>query len=375
MHGYKQELRLVDQVAADAIRGSVGPLDAARLRRAKVAYTARRMAPERVETLITGQVHPRAGDLLLARVDTLRQHSRLELANGRRAHLYPGDEIVVCYANRYAPDQFHSVVPAGLEPCHLVAAGGIASRAVSRNAGIKPATEIRPIGLLGDRYGRVLSLSDFALAAARPRGPRPRVTAVVGTSMNAGKTTTAAYLIRGLAQAGMRVGAAKITGTGAGGDVWRMTDAGADEVLDFTDIGLGSTYCVAAAEIEQALVDLTDHLHAAGVEAVVIEIADGLYQAETARLLSSSVFAKRVDSVVFAAADAMSAVAGVGWLQERNLPVRVVTGTVSLSPLGSQEAEQHLTVPVVAAEALSEPRFAVAVQPRSSAASSTCRTA
>ena len=62
MHAYKQELRLVDQVAADAIRGSVGPLDSARLRRAKVAYTARRMAPERVETLITGRVRPRAGE-------------------------------------------------------------------------------------------------------------------------------------------------------------------------------------------------------------------------------------------------------------------------------------------------------------------------
>ena len=41
---------------------------------------------------------------------------------------------------------------------------------------------------------------------------------VAGTAMNAGKTTAAARLIKGLQRAGLRVGAAKVTGTGAGGD-------------------------------------------------------------------------------------------------------------------------------------------------------------
>ena len=60
--------------------------------------------------------------------------------------------------------------------------------------------------------------------------------------MNSGKTTTAAHLIKGLVQAGLKVGAAKLTGTGAVGDIWLMQDAGANLVLDFTDTGFPSTY-------------------------------------------------------------------------------------------------------------------------------------
>ncbi len=55
--------------------------------------------------------------------------------------------------------------------------------------------------------------------------------------MNAGKTTTAASLIKGVTAYGMKVGAAKITGTGAGGDFWFMIDSGTEPVLDFVDAG------------------------------------------------------------------------------------------------------------------------------------------
>ena len=52
--------------------------------------------------------------------------------------------------------------------------------------------------------------------------------------MNSGKTTTVAAITHGLTAAGLRVGAMKVTGTGAGGDPFLFADAGAAEVLDFT---------------------------------------------------------------------------------------------------------------------------------------------
>jgi len=48
------------------------------------------------------------------------------LPNGRRQTLFEGDEIIVAYANRHAPDQFEAEVPDSLSDCHLVASGGVA---------------------------------------------------------------------------------------------------------------------------------------------------------------------------------------------------------------------------------------------------------
>lgn len=90
-----------------------------------------------MKTLLTGMFTPQPGDLVLARVEQIGNHTKLELTDGRRALMFPGDEIVVCYGNRYAPDQFESTVPVDMSPCDLVAAGGIASREMTRHQRMK----------------------------------------------------------------------------------------------------------------------------------------------------------------------------------------------------------------------------------------------
>ncbi len=314
------------------------PLTPGRLADVRIAYSARRVAWEAMTTLLRGPIKPRAGDLVLARVDRLGQHQRIELPHGRRAQLYEGDEIIVCYGNRYAPDQFEAIVPDRLEECHLVAGGGIAAQMLSRHAGMKRPTTIIPLGFVGDADGHRLNLADWGLSKPAATPSRPYTIAVTGTTMNAGKTTTAANLIKGLVKANIRVGAAKVTGTGAGGDRWTLVDAGAHSVLDFTDAGYASTYRVSSSQVESVMTQLCGHLAVEGVEFIVLEIADGLFQEETARLLASPTFATLVDGIVFAAGDALGALAGVEWLRRRHLPVLAVSGLLTASPLASREA-------------------------------------
>jgi hypothetical protein len=321
-----------------------------RLALAKAAYSVRRVDLSDITALVTG-LRPSAGDLVLARVGRLGQHQHLEFGSGRRCRLWPGDEIVVAYGARYAPDQYEAVVPEDLSPCHLVAGGGIAARVVSRHGGIKPATDIEPLGLLANAQG-VINVRSAAL------GPSPSlrpalVVAVVGSSMNAGKTTTAASVILGLRCLGHRVGAAKVTGTGAGGDAWMLTDAGASPVLDFTDSGFASTAGLPTEALEHILTHLSGHVASTGVDCLVLEVADGLLQRETAALVQSHRFAKTVDAVLFAARDAMSAVAGVEWLQRHNLPVAAVSGVLTASPLALREAAGSVRVPVHTIDELS----------------------
>jgi len=233
---------------------------AGRVAEAKRAFSTRRVLAEDLE--VVDDAVPMPGDLLLARVDRLGQHERLQLPSGRTANLFPGDAIIVSFGHRYAPDQFEAEVPDDLAPCHLVAAGGIAARELCRHARMRQPTEITPVGLLGDREGRRANLADWALGAPPASAARPHTIAVVGASMNAGKTTTVANLIRGLVASGRTVGAAKVTGTAASGDTWLMLDAGASPVFDFTDAGFPTTYRATPAEVEGIFATLTGHLAA-----------------------------------------------------------------------------------------------------------------
>ena len=331
-----------------------------RVRLAKSGYSVRRVDLSEVSEVLT-DVRPEAGDLVLARVKRLGQHQHLEFVNGRRSRLWPGDEIVVAFGARYAPDQYEAVLPDDLSPCHLVAGGGIAARVVSRHANIKPATDIEPLGLLANSQG-VINVRGAALGSSPPLRP-PLVVAIVGSSMNAGKTTTAANLIVGLRRRRLRVGAAKITGTGAGGDPWLLTDAGASPVLDFTDSGFATTAGLPLEALEHILTHLTGHIASAGVDCLVLEVADGLLQRETAALVQSHRFAKTVDAVLFAALDAMSAIAGVDWLRRHNLTVAAVSGVVTASPLARQEAASAVGIPVVTSDELATEKVACELFP------------
>ena len=325
-----------------------------RIMRAKWSYATRCVPADSARILRKGSIQPKAGDLVLARVDRPGQHRRIELVSGRRARMFVGDDIVVVYGNRYAPDQFEAIVPGNLKPCQLVAAGGIAAEMLYKHGAMKRPTAITPVGLLGRSNGKVINLKDHAVAPQPLHDRLPPVIAVVGGSMNAGKTTTAASLVRGLTRAGFRVTAGKVTGTGSGNDPWFLSDAGARRVMDYLDAGHPSTYLLPPDEVETILMILLSHLNEPGTDYIVLEIADGLFQSETARLLESDLFRSRVDGVLYAAADALSAVHGVEMLQHWAIPVFTVSGVITRSPLSMREVLDAIDIPVLGRNVLSD---------------------
>ncbi len=321
-------------------------LDDRRKSRIKWAYTTRNVVRDEVATLLVGPLKPGAGDLVLARMDQRGQHRKLELTTSRRADMFEGDEIAVVFGNRYAPDQFEAIVPDILRPCHLVAAGGVAARVLNRHERMKRATRITPLGLLGDRDGHPLNLSSFRLAQVGRINPEPLVLVVAGTSMNAGKTTACANLVKGLVRRGLQVAAAKITGTGAGSDYRALVDAGADPVYDFLDAGYVSTYRLEKDALVDIVMTLGGHLARSGADIIVLEVADGLLQRETARIFATREFTDWVDGVIFAANDALGAQSGVAWLGARLLPVIAITGVLTSAPLAIREAQAVTGLPV-----------------------------
>ncbi len=371
----------IDNARSTTPSPAPSPLDPGSLARAKVAYTTRFVDALRLRrgsegfSLLAGEgVVPRSGDVCLAAVGEIGQHPKLELTSGRKSALFPGDEMLLAYGSRYAPDQFEAEVPPDLQPADLVAAGGLIGRVLSSHDWMQDATQVTPIGLLADDEGvvtlaRCAPLQPSTTPPARWEAVRPSVIAALGTSMNSGKSTTVASIVRGLTAAGHRVAAGKVTGTGAGGDPYMYEDAGATQVLDFTDFGFSSTYLLDSATVTALFTSLVDELSGGEPDVIVIEIADGLLQPETSNLIDDPWFHEIVGTVVFSAGDAMGAMTGLAELRRRSIDVVAVAGLLTASPLALRETERIVDVPVVPIVDLVMPEIAerllvAAVRPR-----------
>lgn len=298
---------------------------------------------------------PRVGELAVATVLTIGRRDTLETRAGENIYLFPGDVVVGVFGHRYATDQYEAYVPdRPVGECDLLSGAGVCGEVASRHAAMAAPTRLRLLGLASDHLGAPLSMRDFGLTMfdAEGAGHRGEVILVVGSSMNAGKTTTAGTIVRALTRAGATVAAAKITGTAAGKDPRYLRSCGARPVLDFTDAGYPSTYLAESDDLLGIFRVLLSHLRSAGPDFVVLEVADGLVQRETRLLLESAEFRANVDHVFFAAGDSMSAAYGAGLLRELDLPLRAVSGALTQSSLAAREAEAAAGVPCLSMDGI-----------------------
>jgi hypothetical protein len=294
---------------------------------------------------------PSAGDVVLAQVEKIGKNARLELPSGRPRTIHVGDKMAVVFGNRYATHQIEGYARADGDACDMLSMGGLCGMVASSHTGMKEPTRLRLLGAIADRRGQPLRLQEFSLAPTLAP-ENPRVTAVCGTSMDSGKTHTVVSLVRGLVQAGRRVAAIKLTGTACCQDIWRIGDAGAWPVVDFVDGGLPSTYLCGVQELTELFETLHAHAASTGVQHVLVEIADGVLQRETAALLNHRPFTSRVDGWVLAAGDPLGALGAQHVLRRAGVEPIAVSGLMTCSPLAVRETEAATGLRVLTAEAL-----------------------
>jgi hypothetical protein len=317
----------------------------------RIPYALRRIPEASFCSLLPYSDSPQAGDVALARIEKIGRNASLELPNGRRCSLHEGDLLAVAFGCRYATMQFEGYARVDDDRCDLLSMGGICGLVESKHAKAADPSKLRLIGFIGDRDRRLLRLRQFPLA---PRSPasQPNVVVVCGTSMDAGKTHTALSLIMGLRQQGFRVAAIKLTGTATGKDTWNLLDAGACVALDFVDGGFPSTYLCSGDELVALHHLLMAHATSHKPDYVVVEIADGLLQNETAALLQNRRFTRTVDAWVFAAGDPLGAAGGVRMLREWGIEPLAISGVVSMSALGIRETQLATELPCLTAHSL-----------------------
>jgi hypothetical protein len=326
-------------------------LTVATRQRMRMPYVLRRVPEASFSSLLPLTEQPRPGDVALARMEKIGRNTNLELSNGRRCSLHEGDLLAVVFGHRYATMQFEGYARLDEDRCDLLSMGGICGLVESKHAKAADPSKLRLIGFIGDADGRPLRLRHFGLVP-RPFASQPQVVVVCGTSMDAGKTHTALSLIMGLRRQGLRVAAIKLTGTATGKDTWNMADAGACVALDFVDGGFASTYLCSGDELVNLHQLLMAHATSYTPDYVVIEIADGLLQNETAALLQNRLFTRTVDAWVFAAGDPLGAAGGVRVLRDWGIEPLAISGVVSMSALGIRETQLATELPCLTAHSL-----------------------
>ncbi|XLS30690.1 hypothetical protein ACJD0Z_07640 [Flavobacteriaceae bacterium M23B6Z8] len=165
----------------------------------------------------------------------------IELPNGRMRGVIGGEHIIGALGERYATLEATGswrAVGKNLK-MHILTGAGLLGKLTSKSAFVPQMIEIDYIGHVVRKQQKI-TMDTFVFYT----DPMPFKTPVIlftGTSMSAGKTTSARIVTNILKGAGLKVVGAKLTGAGRLKDILAMKDVGADSVIDFVDVGLPSS--------------------------------------------------------------------------------------------------------------------------------------
>ncbi|MDC8005273.1 hypothetical protein POV27_14520 [Aureisphaera galaxeae] len=303
---------------------------------------------------------PKAGDVAIFKVLEIGKHNSVQGVNGNNCYLFPGDYVMAAFGNRYATDQFEGYVPTEYhEEYHILGKGGAVGILASMHQKLEHigTTNLELIGYATDKNDKVINTKYYHAKANKfSRAPRdPKIVLSLGSSMDSGKTTTAAFLARGLKSAGKKVAYIKLTGTVYTKDRHFARDCGAHLSIDFSTYGFPSTYLCGMQELLDLFETLMNHSSRIEPDYVIIEIADGLVQRETAMLLEHSGFMNQIDHVIFSAADSLGILSGIHILESLGIQAFAVGGLFTASPLFVKEVESTIKLPVLDLEKLASP--------------------
>ncbi|NER15736.1 hypothetical protein [Spongiivirga citrea] len=167
----------------------------------------------------------------------------LELPNGRMRGVIGGEHLIGALGERYATLEATGTwkkVEEDLTMTVLTGAG-LLGKLTSKSVFIPNMMQVVYKGH-AFRNGEKLTMDHFVANVKEVKFNTPLVL-FVGTSMSAGKTTSARIVTNLFKLAGLKVVGAKLTGAGRLKDILAIKDVGADTVLDFVDVGLPSTIC------------------------------------------------------------------------------------------------------------------------------------
>lgn len=305
----------------------------------------------KIDRKISKTYIPKSGDVAVFQVLSIGKHKAIQGESGNNTYIFPGDKILATFGTRYASAQFEGYLPTKHHSKYqILGQGGVVGVLQSLHAKFEDvgATQVKLVGYAVDNENKVINTIYKGVERLKFKPvKRPyEMYLSVGTSMDSGKTTTAAFLSRGFMMQKKKVAFIKLTGTVFAKDCSIVRDCGARTAVDFSFCGYPSTYLHQIDEILDIFETLLHRVERINPDVVVVEIADGLLQRETKRLINHKPFMDLVDGVLLSCADSLSVNSGINMLDNVNHKPMLLSGMFTASPLMVDEVKKETNIPV-----------------------------
>ena len=319
----------------------------------KIASVTLRLGLDR-NAVLGDQIPAEGGTVIAARVlNAKTSYNTLEDVHGRMVALHPGDIIAGALGHRDALYGYSGSVPTKVavgDTLQLLNLGGVIGTGAEATAASGEPFKLEVLGAvlefpyLATRVGVPANIARAALPT-QPMPLRsdglPPLIVLVGTCMDAGKTTAASILISEMTHKGLRVAAGKLTGVSLRRDILQMQDCGADPVAIFTDFGVVTTDEQTAAPAAHSLIA---NLSQSEPDLIVLEMGDGLLGTYGVHaLLADDTIRTNIESIVLCAQDPVGAWGAQTLLRQKyGLEIDVVSGKVTDTPVGRRFCREKL---------------------------------
>lgn len=259
----------------------------------------------------------------------------LELPTGRMRGVIGGEWIIGALGERFATlEATGSWKEVGDDlRMHVLTAAGLMGKLTSKSVFIPNMMEVIYKGHLF-RNGEKLQMDHFV----ENFPDQPFVTPVVlftGTSMSAGKTTSARIVTNLFKLAGYKVVGAKLAGAGRYKDILAIKDVGADIVLDFVDVGLPSSICERDL-YRQKLNQMLNRIAAAEADIAIVEIGASPLEPYNGDI-AIELLHEHIKCIILSASDPYAV---YGLMKAFNIKPDIVTGIASNTLAGKKMVER-----------------------------------
>ncbi len=275
------------------------------------------------------------GDYVICKIlDPGSNILRLELPSGRMRGVIGGEWIIGALGERFATlEATGSWKEVGDDlRMSVLTAAGLMGRLTSKSAFIPNMMEVVYGGHLF-RAGRKLCMDQFVTESPDIPFNTP-IVLFVGTSMSAGKTTSARIVTNLFKLAGYKVVGAKLAGAGRYKDILAIKDVGADAILDFVDVGLPSSICDRGLYKEKLNL-LMNKIAAVDADIAIIELGASPLEPYNGDLAVEAL-RKFIKCIILSASDPYAV---YGLMKAFNIVPDIVTGIASNTLAGVKMVE------------------------------------
>jgi hypothetical protein len=284
------------------------------------------------------------------------KYSSVEAADGSFHNIEAGTVLVGTLGSREALKGFRGHTPRSIQVgdvLNILNMGGIIGVCTAHHPTFGKSVEVEVLGAVVDpESSSQACITRYALTPLISLQDSAPIITICGTAMDTGKTQASTAVVEGLAKAGFRVAAAKLTGAALQRDVRRMKEHGAVEVATFSECGFVSS---TGKNIVPYAKSVLAKLNEAEPDVIVVELGDGFigpYGVD--EFLLDRELTALTRATLVAASDLAGAWAATKLFSERyRRPITAMVGPVTDNAVGTDYIKK--TFGIKAHNALSDP--------------------